>query len=104
MFAANALGLINGIGNSKFGPDYSLTRAQLAAILTRCAKLLGTDTSGYTHSFTDVSDHWVDSELGWAATVNVFKGVGTGEFKPDDALTVEQAIAVTYRALQVLKG
>ncbi|MBR1843038.1 MAG: S-layer homology domain-containing protein [Oscillospiraceae bacterium] len=104
VFAANALGLINGIGNSKFGPDYSLTRAQLAAILTRCAKLLGTDTSGYTHSFTDVSDHWVDSELGWAATVNVFKGVGTGEFKPDDALTVEQAIAVTYRALQVLKG
>ena len=104
VFAANALGLINGIGNSKFGPDYSLTRAQLAAILTRCAKLLGTDTSGYTHSFTDVSGHWVDSELGWAATVNVFKGVGTGEFKPDDALTVEQAIAVTYRALQVLKG
>ncbi|MBQ4426146.1 MAG: S-layer homology domain-containing protein [Oscillospiraceae bacterium] len=104
VFAANALGLIKGIGNSKFGPDYSLTRAQLAAILTRCAKLLGTDTSGYTHSFTDVSGHWVDSELGWAATVNVFKGVGTGEFKPDDALTVEQAIAVTYRALQVLKG
>lgn len=104
VFAANALGLINGIGNSKFGPDYSLTRAQLAAILTRCAKLLGTDTSGYTHSFTDVSGHWVDSELGWAATVNVFKGVGTGEFKPDDSLTVEQAIAVTYRALQALKG
>ena len=76
---------------------------QIAAIINRVARVLGINTDGYTHSFTDVVGHWVDTELGWPSSVGIINGVGNNQFSPDTELTTEQAIAVTYRALQVLK-
>lgn len=102
-FAANALGIINGTGNNQFSPDGTFTRSQIAAIINRVAKVLGVNTDGYTHSFTDVVGHWVDSELGWPSSVGIINGVGDNKFSPDTELTTEQAIAITYRAFQVLK-
>lgn len=103
VLAANALGIINGTGNGKFSPNETLTRAQIAAIINRVASVLGTDTDGYTHSFIDVSGHWASSELGWPSSVGIINGVGNNKFDPDAHLTTEQAIAIAYRALQVLK-
>lgn len=103
VLAANALGIIYGTGNNKFSPDGTLTRAQIAAIINRVARALDIDTAGYSHSFTDVSGHWVDSELGWPSSVGIINGVGNNKFSPNTELTTEQAIAITYRALQVLK-
>ena len=103
VLAANALGIINGTGNSQFSPDGTFTRSQIAAIINRVARVLGVNTDGYTHSFTDVVGHWVDTELGWPSSVGIINGVGENKFSPDTELTTEQAIAVTYRALQVLK-
>lgn len=103
VLAANALGIINGTGNSKFSPNGTFTRSQIAAIINRVARVLGVNTDGYTHSFTDVAGHWANSELGWPSSVGIINGVGDNKFSPDTELTTEQAIAVTYRALQVLK-
>ena len=103
VLAANALGIIQGIGNNKFDPDGTFTRAQIAAIINRIARVLGVDTDGYSHIFSDVVGHWVDSELGWPSSVGIINGVGNNQFSPDTELTTEQAIAITYRALQVLK-
>ena len=103
VLAANALGIIQGIGNNKFDPDGTFTRAQIAAIINRIARVLGVDTDGYSHSFSDVVGHWVDAELGWPSSVGIINGVGDNKFSPDTELTTEQAIAITYRALQVLK-
>lgn len=100
---ANALGIINGVGNNKYDPDGTFTRAQIAAIINRIARVLGVETEGYSHSFTDVAGHWVYSELGWPSSVGIINGVGNNKFDPDSELTTEQAIAITYRALQVLK-
>lgn len=104
VLAANALGIIYGTGNNKFSPDGTLTRAQIAAIINRVARALDVDTDGHSHSFTDVSGHWVDSELGWPSSVGIINGVGNNKFSPDAELTTEQAIAITYRAFQVLKA
>lgn len=103
VLAANALGIIQGVGNNKFDPDGTFTRAQIAAIINRIARVLGVDTDGYSHIFSDVVGHWVDSELGWPSSVGIINGVGDNKFSPDTELTTEQAIAITYRALQVLK-
>ena len=102
VLAANALGIINGVGNSRFDPNGTLTRSQIAAIINRVAKVMGIDTSGYSHSFIDVSGHWVDGELGWPSSVGIINGVGDNKFSPDMELTTEQAIAITYRAWQVI--
>ena len=103
VLAANALGIINGTGNAKFSPNGTFTRAQIAAIINRVAGVSGIDTDGYSHSFTDVSEHWVSSELGWPSSVGIINGIGGSKFSPDTELTTEQAIAIAYRALQVLK-
>ena len=99
VLAANALGLIRGVGDGRFDVNGTLTRAHIAAIINRYAIQLGTNVSGYSHSFTDVSGHWVDSELGWPLHAKIINGVGDGKFDPDGKLTIEQAIVITYRAL-----
>ena len=103
VLAANALGIINGVGSGKFDPNGTLTRAQIAAIINREARTLGVSTDGYQHNFTDVSGHWVDTELGWPVNAGVINGVGNNKFDPDAKLTTEQAIVITYRAFTALK-
>ena len=102
VLAANALGIINGVGDDLFDPAGTLTRAQIAAILNRVAVVMGVDTAGYTHSFTDVSGHWVDSELGWPVHAGIILGIGDDLFDPEGLLTTEQAIVITHRALEAL--
>ncbi|MCL1858944.1 MAG: S-layer homology domain-containing protein [Oscillospiraceae bacterium] len=102
VLAANALGIVNGVGNKKFAPDDFLTRAQAAAIINRTAHLLEINTDGYSHIFVDVSGHWVDAELGWLAQTEIIRGMGENIFDPDGNLTREQAIAIIYRAFASL--
>ena len=71
VLAANALGIINGVGGNRFEPEGTFTRAHVAAIFNRIANVLDINTSGYTHNFTDVAGHWVDSELGWSVHVEI---------------------------------
>lgn len=102
VLAANALGIINGVGDNKFDPEGSFTRSQIAAIINRVARLSGEDTEGYTHSFTDVKGHWSSAELGWPTHAGVIKGAGDNTFNPEGVLSTEQAIAITYRAYLAL--
>ena len=102
VLAANALGIINGMGDGRFNPNGTLTRAQIAAIINRAANVLGVDTAGYSHSFTDVVGHWVDAELGWPLQAEIVNGIGDNKYDPEGRLTTEQAIAITYRALKYL--
>ena len=64
------------------------------------------NTEGYTHGFEDITDNysWVNAELGWPSSVGIINGVSSTKFNPDGALTTEQAILITYRALGVLKA
>ncbi len=102
VLAAHALGIIYGVGDGRFDPNGTLTRSQIAAILNRIAALMGVRTSGYSHSFTDVTGHWVSGELGWPVHAGIIVGVGDNRFDPEGPLTTEQAIVIAYRALVAL--
>jgi hypothetical protein len=102
VLAANALGIINGMGGSRFDPAGTLTRNQIAAIINRAASALGITTAGYSHSFTDTKNDWSDSELGWPVHAKIINGMGGSRFDPAGKLTTEQAVAITYRALKPL--
>lgn len=102
VLAANALGIINGVGNNRFDPNGTFTRAQIAVILNRTAEVLGVETDGYTHAFTDVSGHWCNTELGWPVHAGIINGVGNNRFDPDGVLTTEQSIVMAQRALEAL--
>ena len=73
-----------------------------AAILNRTAEVLGVETDGYTHTFTDVSGHWVSDSLGWPVHAGIINGVGDNRFDPDGVLTTEQSIVMAQRALEAL--
>ena len=91
-----------GVGDNRFDPNGTLTRAQIAAIIKRVARVIGVDTEGYTHSFTDVAGNWVSVELGWPVHAGIIKGESATIFNPNGNLTTEQAIAITYRSLAPL--
>ena len=102
VLAANALGIIQGVGGNRFDPDGILTRAQITVIINRVARAMGIETDGYTHTFTDIKDAWVDAELGWPVHTEIIQGIGENKFYPEGNLSVEMAIVITYRALAPL--
>jgi peptidoglycan/xylan/chitin deacetylase (PgdA/CDA1 family) len=104
VLAANALGIMHGLGDGRFDPGGILQRAQIAGIICRVANVLDVDTEGYTHAFSDVAGHWVEAEIGWPVHMEIIRGISSTEFNPDGNLTTEQAIAITYRALAALSA
>jgi len=102
VLAANALGIIEGIGSGRFDPDGVLKRAHIAGLANNIAKVLGVETEGYAHTFTDVSGHWVEPWLGWPVHAKIIEGEGDNKFNPEGLLTTEMAIVLAYRALTPL--
>ena len=87
-------GLMNGVGNEKFDPEGTMTRAMLVTVLWREA---GKPDAGKT-AFTDVPvNEWYTDAVAWAADCGVVNGVGGGKFDPDGAITREQMAAILFR-------
>ena len=96
--AAEALreqGIMNGVGNGKFGPDETFTRAQLAAVLYRMA---GSPAVTGEDSFTDTeSGAWYSDAVLWASRNKVVNGVGGGQFGTGSPATQEQLTVMLWR-------
>ncbi len=87
---------MNGIGHRRFGPDQTLTRAQLATVLYRQA---GSPSIGWARNpFPDVqSGTWYTKAVTWANQQGVMVGYPDGSFRPDAPITREQLVTVLYR-------
>ena len=82
-------GLMVGIGNGLFGPEYPMTRAMFATVLARLSE---EDLSGYTNPFTDVKNgEWYSEAISWAAAKGIIQGYGNNTFAPDKYVTREEA-------------
>ena len=81
-----------GDENGNFNPDQTVTRAEMAAIVSR---LLGNESqaSAITASgYTDVaSGHWAAGYVGIASQYGIINGYGNGKFGPSDPVTIQQA-------------
>lgn len=88
-------GLLQGVGDGKFSPEATVTRAMLATVLHRLA---GSPTVSGASGFSDVSaDAWYAGAVGWASRSGVMTGYGGGSFGPEDPVTREQLAAVFWR-------
>lgn len=95
----NDIGVISGDTNGNFNPDQTVTRAQMAAILCR---MLGETEDLPTDGdrFTDVpASYWANGYIVKAAELGIIGGYQDGSFKPGNAVTYEQGIAMTIRAV-----
>ena len=92
------LGIVNGYGNNVFGPNDTLTRAQLCTMLTRA--LYGDPIYTSTNQFKDVAPtHWANAYINTAYAYGLMAGYGGGMFGPEDEITYTQMAAVIMKAL-----
>ncbi len=87
--------LFNGVGDNRFDPDGTMTRAMLATVLWRNSDspLRGSQTG-----FTDVRpDAWYAWAVGWALENKLVEGVGDSRFAPDSPVTREQFVTILHR-------
>lgn len=91
-------GLMDGVSDTLFDPDGTVTRAQLVTMLWR---LDGEPSVNYALPFTDVSGgEWYAEAVRWAAGEGIVNGVSDTEFAPNAAVTREQLAAILHRYAQ----
>lgn len=99
IFFAVANGYISGMGNGKFAPDDTMTRAMLVRILYNTeTKIQGKEPEGETLTFSDVpQDAWFATAVSWSASNGIVYGVGNDEFAPNRAITREEMVTLLKR-------
>lgn len=94
---AQSAGIMNGMSNTQFAPEGSLTRAQMATIAYRWTQqqASATTVNGPAVSFTDVSaDLWAADAIAYVQSAGLMVGYNDGTFKPDSKLTRAEAVKV----------
>ncbi len=97
-------GLMQGISDTSFAPDMTVTRAMLVTVLYRAYLKNGgiaiTDTSS---SFADVDPtSWYGDAVAWAAQNNIVQGIQADQFSPMENITREQLVTVLFRCAKAL--
>ncbi|WP_194174847.1 S-layer homology domain-containing protein [Desulfofundulus thermobenzoicus] len=91
-------GYVAGVGDNKFAPEATVTRAEFAAILARMAGLTA-DPDG-ARCFNDVPQNaWYCGMVGAAAKAGLVRGTGEHSFAPNEPITREQMAAMMVRLM-----
>ena len=90
-------GITDGVGNDRFAPEQSCTRAQIVTFLWRAA---GSPVVNYAMNMTDVAeDAYYGEAVRWALSEGITTGTGKSSFSPDATCTRAQAVTFLARAL-----
>lgn len=94
-------GLMNGVGDGKFNPDGTVTRAMLATVLYRQA---GSPDVQNASAFPDVNPgEWYGKAIAWAADAGIVTGYPDGTFDPNKAVTRQEMATMFYRYAKFAK-
>ncbi|MFI3228276.1 MAG: S-layer homology domain-containing protein [Clostridia bacterium] len=89
------MGIINGVGNSEFAPDDTLTRSMIATMLYRYS---GEEDELYSGVFSDVvSGEWYEESVNWLAEQGITTGYDDGAFGVEDAVLRQDLAVFLYR-------
>lgn len=100
---ASENGIVNGYGQGRFGPNDSITREQLTAILYRYSVYKGYDVSVGEDtnilSFNDIAElsDYAYTSMQWACGAGIIGGMGDGRLAPKGNATRCQIAAVLHR-------
>ena len=89
-------GITNGVSATRFDPDATITRGQMAALLYRTA---GTPAVSGGSSFVDVgASAYYSKAVAWAYQNDIASGTGANRFSPNAVCTRAQIVTFLYRA------
>lgn len=90
--------IITGFPDGSFKPDEAVTRAQMAALITRMFSLGSFAVT--EEPFSDVAvEYWAASDIVAAKKRGIINGFPDGTFQPDAQVTYEQAVKMIVCAL-----
>ncbi|WIM40187.1 S-layer homology domain-containing protein [Paenibacillus sp. PK4536] len=89
-------GLMKGLTNGKFAPAQPITRAEMAAIVSRWQGLTGTGSS----FANDINGHWAANDIKRVTTAGLMQGVSPSSFQPNQPLTRAQAVTILNKILE----
>ena len=96
-----SLNIINGKDDGSFAPEETVTRAQMAKMITIALHggkepVLGTKT---IPTYTDIGNHWAESYIEYCSSQKIISGQGDGTFNPDGSVTGSQAAKMVLTAM-----
>ncbi len=93
-------GIVNGVSDTEFAPDASITRAQFTKLLVKVLDLNVNEIENV--SFEDVSsDAWYYKFVSAAVQAGLINGYNVERFGPDDLITREQMAVIVARAMKI---
>ena len=97
ILAADAQGLMGGMGDGTFGVGRTMSRGEFVTVLSR---MFGLTASGAADAFSDISGSWARDAINACAQVGVFGAADGGErFSPDQPITRREMAVWLVRAL-----
>jgi hypothetical protein len=94
----SSYGIITGYPDNTFKPDNTITRAEMAKIVTIVAGYYEY-SKNMTSVYDDMKGHWAESYVELANVLNIVKGTSSNTYGPDNFITFEEAITMIVRLL-----
>ena len=91
--------IMNGVSDTSFNPDGTVTRGMIVTMLWRMAG----EPYSFGGGFSDVpAGHYCYSAAAWASRNGIVNGMTSTTFAPDTNITREQLVTILYRYAQYL--
>lgn len=97
-------GTASGSGDGSYRPSAPVSRAQLAAFLTRVVTAAGVATEATPDRFSDDDGHAHEDSINRLANLGVIGGVRPGTFAPNQQLSRAQMATLIVRAVEAVTG
>lgn len=95
--------VVRGVDALNYAPERSITRAEFVTMVMRAMTLTGQATASAANPYHDVPDgQYYTDHVASASSMGIITGYD-GQFRPDDAITREEAAVVLARAAAYLK-
>lgn len=87
-------GIIEGYPDGSFKPSNNITKAELATMLAKAARVLGIEIPEVEHPYTDISGHWAEDDIATIYALGAYLEQDGILFKPDNKLTRAEAVVM----------
>ncbi|WP_217591728.1 S-layer homology domain-containing protein [Cohnella sp. GbtcB17] len=103
IYGLAAKGVVQGVGNGRFDPNRSVTRAEFIAMLMKALDLNGAEVAASGSSFNDVAEGaWYADAVTAARKLGIVNGRSATKFGVSDPITRQDMAVMVDRALTAI--